>query len=61
MGAIILLTFEEVIRWWREEGIRVEECEDKPMGNPDSGGEPVVSNRRRCDYLRVDRRTGRSL
>lgn len=37
-GAInAILTFEEVIRWWREEGIRVEECEDKPMGNPDPG------------------------
>ncbi len=38
MGAVnAILTFEEVIRWWKEEGIRVKDCEDKPMGNPDPG------------------------
>lgn len=35
-GAIdAILTFEELALWFREEGIRLKECEDKPMGNPD--------------------------
>lgn len=38
MGAInAILTFEEIIKWWKAEGIHVRECEDKPMGNPDPG------------------------
>ena len=35
-GAIdAILTFQEVVRWWKEEGIDVCQCEDQPMGNPD--------------------------
>ncbi len=38
MGAVnAILTFEEIIKWWRAEGINVRECEDKPMANPDPG------------------------
>lgn len=38
VGAInAILTFEEIIKWWKSEGINVRECEDKPMGNPDPG------------------------
>lgn len=35
-GAIdAILTFQEVVKWWKEEGIDVRQCEDEPMGNPD--------------------------
>lgn len=34
-GAVdAILTFEEIIKWWRVEGIDVCQCEDKPMANP---------------------------
>lgn len=34
-GAIdAILTFEEVVKWWKDAGINVRECEDKPLGNP---------------------------
>lgn len=34
-GAIdAILTFEEIVRWWRTEGIDIHQCEDQPMGNP---------------------------
>lgn len=35
-GAIdAILTFEELADWFKEAGISLKECEDKPMGNPD--------------------------
>lgn len=35
-GAInAILTFEEIEKWWKAEGIDVRKCEEKPMGNPD--------------------------
>jgi len=35
-GAIdAILTFEEITKWWKEEGIDIRKCEDQPMGNPD--------------------------
>lgn len=35
-GAIdAILTFEELAVWLRDEGIRIRDCEEKPMGNPD--------------------------
>ncbi len=35
-GAIdAILTFEEIEQWWKEAGIDVKACEDKPMANPD--------------------------
>ena len=35
-GAIdAILTFQEVVKWWKEEGIDVRQCEDETMGNPD--------------------------
>ena len=35
-GAIdAILTFEEIVRWWQEEGIDVHQCEEDVMGNPD--------------------------
>lgn len=35
-GAIdAILTFEELAVWLEEEGIRIRDCEDKPLGNPD--------------------------
>jgi PAS domain S-box-containing protein len=35
-GAIdAILTFEELAEWLEEEHIRLHDCEDKPMGNPD--------------------------
>lgn len=38
MGAInAILTFEEIIKWWKSTGIDVRKCEEKPMGNPDPG------------------------
>lgn len=38
MGAInAILTFEEIVHWWNEEGICVSKCQDKPMANPDPG------------------------
>lgn len=34
-GAIdAILTFEEIARWWRAEGIDIHQCADQPMGNP---------------------------
>lgn len=34
-GAIdAILTFEEIVKWWRTEGIDIHQCEDLPMGNP---------------------------
>lgn len=37
-GAInAILTFEEIIKWWKQAGIDVHKCEEKPMGNPDPG------------------------
>ena len=34
-GAIdAILTFEEIVKWWKAEGIDVHQCENKPMGNP---------------------------
>ena len=37
-GAInAILTFEEIIKWWKSVGIDVRKCEEKPMGNPDPG------------------------
>ena len=37
-GAInAILTFEELIKWWKQAGIDVCKCEEKPMGNPDPG------------------------
>ncbi|MCI9076889.1 MAG: 4Fe-4S binding protein [Dorea sp.] len=37
-GAInAILTFEELIKWWKQAGIDVYKCEEKPMGNPDPG------------------------
>ena len=34
-GAIdAILTFEEITRWWRAEGIDIHQCFDQPMGNP---------------------------
>ncbi len=37
-GAInAILTFEEIIKWWKQAGIDVCKCEEKPMGNPDPG------------------------
>ena len=34
-GAIdAILTFEEVVKWWKEEGIDLCRCEEEPMGNP---------------------------
>lgn len=37
-GAIdAILTFEEIIKWWKKEGIDVRGCEEKPMANPDPG------------------------
>ena len=30
-----ILTFQEVVKWWKEAGIDVRQCEDEPMGNPD--------------------------
>ena len=36
-GAIdAILTFEEIVRWWQEEGIDVHQCEEDVMGNPDA-------------------------
>lgn len=36
IGAVnAILTFEEIVKWWRDEGIDLRKCEDKPMGNPD--------------------------
>ncbi|MDO4313539.1 MAG: [Fe-Fe] hydrogenase large subunit C-terminal domain-containing protein [Eubacteriales bacterium] len=36
MGAVnAILTFEEIIKWWKAEGIDVRKCEEKPMANPD--------------------------
>ena len=35
-GAIdAILTFQEVVKWWKEEEIDVRQCEDETMGNPD--------------------------
>ncbi|CUX43043.1 [Fe-Fe] hydrogenase large subunit C-terminal domain-containing protein [Clostridium sp. C105KSO13] len=37
-GAIdAILTFEELALWLEEEGIRLDTCEDLPLGNPDPG------------------------
>ena len=34
-GAIdAILTFEEIVKWWKEEGIDLCRCEEEPMGNP---------------------------
>ena len=34
-GAIdAILTFEEIVKWWKEEGIDLCQCEEEPMGNP---------------------------
>ena len=34
-GAIdAILTFEEIVKWWKAEGIDIHQCEDRPMGNP---------------------------
>lgn len=34
-GAIdAILTFEEIARWWKAEGIDIHQCEDQPVGNP---------------------------
>lgn len=34
-GAIdAILTFEEITRWWKEEGIDIHQCADQPVGNP---------------------------
>lgn len=34
-GAIdAILTFEEVTKWWKAEGIDVRQCSDQPFGNP---------------------------
>ena len=34
-GAIdAILTFEEIVKWWKEEGIDLCRCEEDPMGNP---------------------------
>ena len=30
-----ILTFQEVVKWWKEAGIDVRQCEDETMGNPD--------------------------
>ncbi len=30
-----ILTFQEVEQWWKEAGIDVCQCEERPMGNPD--------------------------
>lgn len=39
-GAIdAILTFEEIVKWWKAEGIEVSACENIPMGNP----EPCVN------------------
>ena len=29
-----ILTFEEIVKWWKEEGIDLCRCEEEPMGNP---------------------------
>lgn len=35
-GAVdAILTFEEIVKWWKLEGIDIHQCEDLPMGNPD--------------------------
>lgn len=35
-GAIdAILTFEEIAKWWESEGIDVQKCADRPVGNPD--------------------------
>lgn len=37
-GAIdAILTFEEVMNWWKMENIHLEECENRPFENPDPG------------------------
>ncbi len=37
-GAInAILTFEEIMKWWKSAGIDVRQCEEKPMANPDPG------------------------
>lgn len=34
-GAIdAILTFEEITRWWKAEGIDIRQCSDQPVGNP---------------------------
>lgn len=34
-GAIdAILTFEEITKWWRAEGIDIHQCADQPVGNP---------------------------
>ena len=34
-GAIeAILTFEEITKWWRAEGIDIHQCDDQPVGNP---------------------------
>lgn len=36
IGAIdAILTFEEITKWWKAEGIDVSACENRPVGNPD--------------------------
>ncbi|EEG75031.1 [Fe-Fe] hydrogenase large subunit C-terminal domain-containing protein [[Clostridium] hylemonae] len=36
IGAVdAILTFEEITKWWAAEGIDVNACEDRPLGNPD--------------------------
>lgn len=36
IGAVdAILTFEEITKWWASEGIDVNACEDRPLGNPD--------------------------
>ncbi len=35
IGAIdAILTFKEITEWWKQEGIDVAKCDDKPLGNP---------------------------
>ncbi len=34
-GAIdAILTFEEITKWWKAEGIDIHQCSDQPLGNP---------------------------
>ena len=34
-GAIdAILTFEEIVKWWKAQGIDVHQCQNLPMGNP---------------------------
>ena len=54
-GAIdAILTFEEIVKWWKAQGIDVHQCQNLPMGNPSpkvnqlypiSGGKMCIRDR----------------